>query len=184
MGAKISVDSATLMNKGLELIEAHHLFQLDPERIEIVVHPQSIIHGMVTYRDGSVLAHLGSPDMRTPIGYALGWPGRTPVPTTRLNLAQVGQLTFEAPDDVRFPALRLAREALVGGSGCATVLNAANEVAVHAFLEGRIGFLDIAATVERTLERIPGGALESLDDVYNLDLSARAIAGQLVAVRA
>jgi 1-deoxy-D-xylulose-5-phosphate reductoisomerase len=184
MGAKISVDSATLMNKGLELIEAHHLFQLDPERIEIVVHPQSIIHGMVTYRDGSVLAHLGSPDMRTPIGYALGWPGRTPVPTARLDLAKVGQLTFEAPDDVRFPALRLAREALVGGSGCATVLNAANEVAVHAFLEGRIGFLDIAATVERTLERIPGGALESLDDVYNLDLSARAIAGQLVAVRA
>jgi 1-deoxy-D-xylulose-5-phosphate reductoisomerase len=179
MGAKISVDSATLMNKGLELIEAHHLFQLDPERIDIVVHPQSIVHGLVTYRDGSVLAHLGSPDMRTPIAYALGWPDRTPAPTKRLDLAEVGRLTFEAPDPDRFPALRLAREALTR-SGGATVLNAANEAAVHAFLGGKIGFLDIAATVERTLERLPGGNLDSLEDVYDLDKAARATAAQVV----
>jgi 1-deoxy-D-xylulose-5-phosphate reductoisomerase len=183
MGAKISVDSATLMNKGLELIEAHHLFQLPDERIDIVVHPQSIIHGLVTYCDGSVLAHLGSPDMRTPIAYALGWPGRAAAPTKRLDLAEVGRLTFEAPDDRRFPALRLAREALRRGGGSPTVLNAANETAVHAFLEGRIGFLDIAATVERTLERIPAANLDSLEDVYNLDRTARDLAAELVAVR-
>ena len=183
MGAKISVDSATLMNKGLELIEAHHLFQLDPERIDIVVHPQSIVHGLVTYRDGSVLAHLGSPDMRTPIAYALGWPDRTPAPTKRLDLAEIGRLTFEAPDPERFPALRLAREALTR-AGSPTVLNAANETAVHAFLGGEIGFLDIAATVERTLELLPGGNLDSLDDVYDLDKAARATAVQIVAKRA
>jgi len=181
MGAKISVDSATLMNKGLELIEAHYLFQLAPERIDIVIHPQSIIHGLVTYCDGSVLAHLGSPDMRTPIAYALGWPGRTTAPTKRLDLALVGQLTFEAPDDKRFPALRLAREALARGGAGPTVLNAANETAVHAFLGGQIGFLDIAATVERTLELMPDGDLETLDDVYNLDGAARATAAKLVA---
>jgi len=180
MGAKISVDSATLMNKGLELIEAHHLFQLDPERIDIVVHPQSIVHGLVTYRDGSVLAHLGSPDMRTPIAYALGWPDRTPAPTKRLDLAEVGRLTFEAPDPTRFPALRLAREALTLAGG-PTVLNAANETAVHAFLGGEIGFLDIAATVERTLELLPGGNLDSLEDVYDLDKVARATAAQVIA---
>jgi len=180
MGAKISVDSATLMNKGLELIEAHHLFQLAPERIDIVVHPQSIVHGLVTYRDGSVLAHLGSPDMRTPIAYALGWPDRTPAPTKRLDLAEVGRLTFEAPDESRFPALRLAREALMLPGG-PTVLNAANETAVHAFLGGEIGFLDIAATVERTLELMPGGNLDSLDEVYDLDKAARATAAQVIA---
>src|SRR5881394_1607796 len=183
MGAKISVDSATLMNKGLELIEAHHLFQLAPERIDIVVHPQSIVHGLVTYRDGSVLAHLGSPDMRTPIAYALGWPDRTPAPTKRLDLAEIGRLTFEAPDPERFPALRLAREALTR-AGSPTVLNAANETAVHAFLGGEIGFLDIAATVERTLELLPGGNLDSLEDVYDLDKAARATAVQIVAKRA
>jgi len=183
MGAKISVDSATLMNKGLEVIEAHYLFQLASERIDIVVHPQSIIHGLVTYRDGSVLAHMGSPDMRTPIAYALGWPGRTAAPTTRLDLADVGRLTFEAPDAQRFPALRLAREALARGGAGPTVLNAANETAVHAFLNGQIGFLDIAATVERTLELMPGGNLDSLDDVYNLDRTAREIAATLVAPR-
>jgi len=183
MGAKISVDSATLMNKGLELIEAHHLFQLAPDLIDIVVHPQSIIHGMVTYRDGSVLAHLGSPDMRTPIAYALGWPDRTPAPTKRLDLAEVGRLTFEAPDDIRFPALRIAREALTR-AGAPTVLNAANETAVHAFLAGEIGFLEIAATVERTLELLPGGKLDSLDDVYDLDRNARATAAQMIAKRA
>ena len=183
MGAKISVDSATLMNKGLELIEAHHLFQFAAERIDIVVHPQSIIHGMVTYRDGSVLAHLGSPDMRTPIAYALGWPDRTAAPTKRLDLAEVGRLTFEAPDDTRFPALRIAREALTQ-AGAPTVLNAANETAVHAFLAEEIGFLDIAATVERTLEALPGGKLDSLDDVYDLDRVARATAAQMIAKHA
>src|SRR3954470_18934651 len=180
MGAKISVDSATLMNKGLELIEAHHLFQLPSNRIDVVVHPQSIVHGLVTYHDGSVLAHLGSPDMRTPIAYALGWPGRTAAPTKRLDLAEIGRLTFEAPDERRFPALRLAREALSSGGGCPTVLNAANETAVHAFLAGQIQFLDIAATVERTLELMPGGSLDSLDDVYNLDRAARELAATLI----
>jgi 1-deoxy-D-xylulose-5-phosphate reductoisomerase len=183
MGAKISVDSATLMNKGLELIEAHYLFQLAPERIDIVVHPQSIIHGLVTYCDGSVLAHLGSPDMRTPIAYALGWPGRTAAPTKRLDLADIGRLTFEAPDPERFPALRLAREALARGGAGPTVLNAANETAVHAFLAGRIGFLDIADTVERTLDQMPGGNLDSLDDVYHIDEAARGLAAKLVAAR-
>ncbi len=181
MGAKISVNSATLMNKGLELIEAYHLFQLPDERIDIVIHPQSIVHGLVTYCDGSVLAHLGSPDMRTPIAYALGWPGRAQAPTKRLDLAEIGRLTFEPPDPRRFPALRLAREALRRGGGSPTVLNAANETAVHAFLEGRIGFLDIAATVERTLERIPPVKLDSLEDVYNLDSTARDVAAKLIA---
>ena len=183
MGAKISVDSATLMNKGLELIEAHYLFQLAPERIDIVVHPQSIVHGLVTYCDGSVLAHLGSPDMRTPIAYALGWPGRATAPTKRLDLAEIGRLTFEAPDPERFPALRLAREALDRGAAGPTVLNAANETAVHAFLAGEIGFLDIAATVERTLEALPGGDLDSLDDVYNLDRMARETAAKMLGRR-
>jgi len=181
MGAKISVDSATLMNKGLELIEAHYLFQMAPERIDIVIHPQSIVHGLVTYCDGSVLAHLGSPDMRTPIAYALGWPGRAAAPTKRLDLSDVGRLTFEAPDPERFPALRIAREALARGGAGPTVLNAANETAVHAFLAGQIGFLDIAATVERTLELMPGGDLDSLEEVYNLDRTARETAATLVA---
>ena len=158
------------------MIEAHHLFQLPSEQIDVVVHPQSVVHGLVTYRDGSVLAHLGTPDMRTPIAYALGWPGRTAAPTQRLDLAAVGRLTFEAPDPERFPALRLAREALTQGGGSPTVLNAANETAVHAFLDGRIGFLDIAATVEETLEAMPVGELDCLDDVYHIDREARAIA--------
>ena len=179
MGAKISVDSATMMNKGLELIEAHHLFQLPPERVDIVVHAQSIVHGAVVYRDGSVLAQLGSPDMRTPIAYALAWPGRIDAPTKRLDLAAVGRLTFEAPDELRFPALRIAREALLRGGGAPTVLNAANETAVHAFLEGRIGFLEIAETVERTLEAVSADNLESLEDVYNFDKAARQVAARL-----
>jgi 1-deoxy-D-xylulose-5-phosphate reductoisomerase len=183
MGAKISVDSATMMNKGLELIEAHHLFQLPLERVEIVVHPQSIVHGAVVYRDGSVLAQLGSPDMRTPIAYALAWPNRIETPAKRLDLAAIGRLTFEAPDEHRFPALRVAREALVCGGGCPTVLNAANETAVRAFLDGLIGFLDIVETVERTLEAIPGGKLESLDDVYNFDTTARETAASLSGLR-
>ena len=183
MGAKISVDSATMMNKGLELIEAHHLFRLPLDRVEVVVHPQSIVHGAVVYRDGSVLAQLGSPDMRTPIAYALAWPDRIETPTKRLDLTAVGRLTFEPPDERRFPALRVAREALIRGGGCPTVLNAANETAVHAFLEGRIGFLEIVETVERTLDQLPGGKLESLDDVYNFDTTAREVAARLSGVR-
>ena len=179
MGAKISVDSATMMNKGLELIEAHHLFRLPPDRIDIVVHPQSIVHSAVAYRDGSVLAQLGSPDMRTPIAYALAWPGRIETPAKRLDLPAIGRLTFEPPDERRFPALRVAREALISGGRCPTVLNAANETAVDGFLDGRIGFLDIVETVERTIEAIPPGPLESLDDVYNFDKMAREIATRL-----
>jgi 1-deoxy-D-xylulose-5-phosphate reductoisomerase len=179
MGAKISVDSATMMNKGLELIEAHHLFQLPPERVDIVVHAQSIVHGAVMYRDGSVLAQLGSPDMRTPIAYALAWPGRIAAPIKRLDLTAVGKLTFEPPDEERFPALRVAREALQQGGGTPTVLNAANETAVHAFLEGRIGFLDIVGAVEATLATVPADKLETLDDVYNYDQAAREAAGRL-----
>jgi len=184
MGAKISIDSATLMNKGLEVIEAHHLFGLPTERIDIVIHPQSVIHSMVSYRDGSVLAQLGSPDMRTPIAYALGWPERIAAPSQRLDLAEIGRLTFEAPDERRFPALRLARRALHEGGCSATVLNAANETAVHAFLAGQIGFLDIAATVERTLDAMPGRDLDSLDDVYNVDKAARELAARLTLTRA
>lgn len=179
MGAKISVDSATMMNKGLELIEAHHLFRLPADRVDIVVHAQSIVHGAVVYRDGSVLAQLGSPDMRTPIAYALAWPGRIAAPTKRLDLAAIGKLTFEAPDEQRFPALRVAREALLQGGGAPTVLNAANETAVHAFLEGRLGFLDIVETVESTLAAVPADRLESLADVYEYDQAAREAAMRL-----
>jgi 1-deoxy-D-xylulose-5-phosphate reductoisomerase len=180
MGAKISVDSATMMNKGLEVIEAHHLFRLPLECVEVVVHPQSIVHGLVAYRDGSVLAQLGPPDMRTPIAYALAWPERIAAPTKRLDLAAIGRLSFEPPDDRRFPALRVARDALIGGGGCPTVLNAANETAVGAFLEGRIGFLDIVETVERTLAAIPAGKLDTLEDVYEFDAMARRTADGLM----
>jgi 1-deoxy-D-xylulose-5-phosphate reductoisomerase len=184
MGAKISIDSATLMNKGLEIIEAHHLFKLPSERIDVVIHPQSVIHGLVTYHDGSVLAHMGTPDMRTPIAYVLGWPARAAAPMARLDLAAVGRLTFEPPDPVRFPALRLAREALVQGGGSPTVLNAANETAVQHFIDERIGFLDIAAIVEETLAAMPVGPLASLDDVHDIDREARALAAELAARRA
>jgi 1-deoxy-D-xylulose-5-phosphate reductoisomerase len=180
MGAKISVDSATMMNKGLEVIEAHHLFDLPGERIEIVVHPQSVVHGLVYYSDGSVLAQLGSPDMRTPIANALGWPLRIPAPSPRLDLAALGRLAFEAPDLDRFPALRLAREALDAGGGAPTVLNAANEIAVAAFLDGRIGFLDIAAIVEETLAALPDRPIAELDDVYDTDREARAYASSRI----
>jgi 1-deoxy-D-xylulose-5-phosphate reductoisomerase len=183
MGAKISVDSATMMNKGLELIEAHHLFQLPESQIDIVVHPQSVVHSLVAYMDGSVLAQMGSPDMRTPIAYALGWPKRMPCPAKRLDLAAIGTLSFEAPDPIRFPALRLAREALRAGGTAPTVLNAANEVAVHAFLEGTIGFLDIAETVERTLEALPAGPLASLEHLRQVDAAARLCAEEIIARR-
>jgi 1-deoxy-D-xylulose-5-phosphate reductoisomerase len=179
MGAKISVDSATMMNKGLELIEAKHLFQMPQERIDIVVHPQSVIHSLVAYIDGSVLAQLGSPDMRTPIAYTLAWPARMPSPSPRLDLAAIASLTFEAPDPVRFPALRLVREAVSAGGSAPTVLNAANEIAVHAFLAEKIGFLDIAEVVERTLAAIPVGPIDTLDDVHNFDKQARETAARL-----
>ncbi|HVM80969.1 MAG TPA: 1-deoxy-D-xylulose-5-phosphate reductoisomerase [Stellaceae bacterium] len=180
MGAKISVDSATMMNKGLEVIEAHHLFELPSERIDVVVHPQSVVHGIVCYTDGSMLAQLGSPDMRTPIASTLGWPDRIAAPSPRLDLATLARLTFEAPDPQRFPALRLARNALVEGGTAPTILNAANEVAVAAFLERRIGFLDIARTVERTLEALPVRAVESLDDVISVDREARETAERAI----
>jgi 1-deoxy-D-xylulose-5-phosphate reductoisomerase len=180
MGAKISVDSATMMNKGLEVIEAHHLFRLPSEKIDVLVHPQSVIHSMVVYVDGSVLAQLGSPDMRTPIAYCLGWPRRIPAPSPKLDLAKLGKLTFEAPDETRFPALRLAREALRLGGAAPTILNAANEVAVSGFLAGEIGFLDIVRSVEDTLRALPHTAPATLDDVGRLDSEARRVASGVV----
>ncbi|MBF0392487.1 MAG: 1-deoxy-D-xylulose-5-phosphate reductoisomerase [Alphaproteobacteria bacterium] len=173
MGAKISVDSATMMNKGLELIEAHHLFGLPEERIAILVHPQSVVHSMVEYADGSVLAQLGSPDMRTPIAFALGWPRRMPAPSPRLDLAKLGSLTFEAPDEGRFPGLRLARQALQSGGAAPTIFNAANEVAVQAFLARGIGFLDIAAVVEAVLGGVANSPLNGLEAVLEMDRRAR-----------
>ena len=181
MGAKISVDSATLMNKGLELIEAHHLFAMPESRIEIILHPQSVIHSMVGYIDGSVLAQMGDPDMRTPIAYTLAWPERMPAPVERLDFAAVARLTFEAPDPERFPALRLARESLRSGGTAPTVLNAANEVAVAYFLKGALPFLEIAGVVERTLESLPVASLDSLDRVNEYDREARRVAESLVA---
>ena len=177
MGAKISVDSATMMNKGLELIEAYHLFGMPEEKIEILVHPQSVVHSLVAYVDGSVLAQLGTPDMRTPIAYALAWPGRMATPGRRLDLAAIGSLTFEAPDAERFPALRLARAALRAGGGAPTIFNAANEMAVQAFLERRIGFLDIARMVETVLTDLDGVAVDTLADGEARRVAGRVIAG-------
>ena len=173
MGAKISVDSATLMNKGLELIEAHYLFGLPPERIDIIVHPQSVIHSLVEYVDGSVLAQLGSPDMRIPIAYALAWPDRMPTPAQRLNLVDIARLDFGEPDLERFPALRLAREALEAGGSAPPVLNAANEVAVATFLGGRIQFPDISRLVESALERNERPGPQSIEDVFEIDREVR-----------
>jgi 1-deoxy-D-xylulose-5-phosphate reductoisomerase len=181
MGAKISVDSATMMNKGLELIEAHHLFGLGEDQIDILVHPESIVHSLVAFRDGSVLAQLGQPDMRIPIAYTLGWPKRISAPTPRLDLGRIARLTFEAPDDQRFPALRLARQALRAGGTAPTVLNAANEIAVGAFLAERIGFLDIVAVVEAVLDACAGEVAASLDDILAVDALARRRAETLVA---
>jgi 1-deoxy-D-xylulose-5-phosphate reductoisomerase len=180
MGAKISVDSATLMNKGLELIEAARLFPVDPDRIEIIVHRQSLVHSLVEYADGSVLAQLGPADMRTPIAYCLAWPDRMATPMAPLDLVAVGRLDFEAPDDQRFPALVLARRALTAGGARPAILNAANEVAVAAFLAGKIGFLEIAAIVADTLDRYDPPAPETLDDVLAIDDEARTIAGERV----
>ncbi|MEE8333921.1 MAG: 1-deoxy-D-xylulose-5-phosphate reductoisomerase [Alphaproteobacteria bacterium] len=181
MGAKISVDSATMMNKGLELIEAHYLFDMGEDRIEILVHPQSIVHSLVAYTDGSVLAQLGTPDMRTPIAYALGWPARITAPSARLDLGEIGKLTFEAPDPIRFPATDLARQALREGGGASTVLNAANEVAVQGFLAGKIAFLDIAGTVAATLDQLAQRPVGTLDDVLAVDAEARRIAQERLA---
>ncbi len=180
MGAKISVDSATMMNKGLEMIEAHHLFPVAPHQIEVLMHPQSVIHSMVGYVDGSVLAQLGEPDMRTPIAYTLAWPDRIATPSARLDLARIGTLTFQSPDEVRFPALRLAREAMEAGGAAPIILNGANEVAVAAFLERRIGFTDIIATVEATLSAMPRIAINGLDDVLVVDRESRRIAGAMI----
>ena len=158
MGGKISIDSATLMNKGLEVIEAYHLFGIPYDRIDVVVHPQSIVHCMITLCDGAALAHLGHPDMGVPISYALHHPDRVDVPLRRLDLAEVGALTFEPVDHDAFPCLGLARAAAIAGGTAPCVLNAANEIAVHAFLQGRLGFLGIAAVIERTLEALPPAA--------------------------
>ena len=180
MGAKISVDSATMMNKGLELIEAHHLFALPSDCIDILVHPQSVIHSMVEYIDGSVLAQLGSPDMRIPIAHALAWPERIDSGAATLDLTRIATLTFEAPDPDRFPALRLARAALQAGGAAPTILNAANEIAVAAFLDHRIGFGDIASLVEMALERTDARAPRSIAEVIDIDERARHTARQLM----
>jgi 1-deoxy-D-xylulose-5-phosphate reductoisomerase len=181
MGRKISIDSATMMNKGLELIEAWHLFPIGLERLSILVHPQSVIHSMVEYRDRSTIAQLGCPDMRVPIASALAWPKRMDTPCQPLDLIAVGRLDFEAPDELRFPALRLAREAIEAGGSAPAVLNAANEVAVAAFLDGRIGFLDIGRIVEDVLARCDLVPVQSIDDVWTIDMSARAAAERLAA---
>ncbi len=184
MGAKISIDSATLFNKGLEVIEAARLFALSPDEIEVLVHPQSVVHGMVCYKDGSVLAQMGAPDMRIPIAHTLAWPQRLATSSPRLDLAAIGRLEFAPPDEARFPALRLARAALHAGGGAPTILNAANEVAVAAFLGRRIGFLDIAAVVEATLERLGTPPAATLEHVLELDARARRCAETLSQDRA
>ncbi|WP_294172532.1 1-deoxy-D-xylulose-5-phosphate reductoisomerase [uncultured Sphingomonas sp.] len=181
MGAKISVDSATMMNKGLELIEAHYLFGLPGERINIVVHPQSIVHSLVEFADGSMLAQLGPSDMRVPIAHVLAWPERMATHVERLDLLAAARLDFEAPDELRFPALRLARQALDAARSAPIVLNAANEVAVAAFLAGAIHFPDIAATVERALDTMDEPAPNSIEEVIALDLQARGVADRMIA---
>ena len=180
MGAKISVDSATMMNKGLEFIEAYHLFPVGTERLRIIVHPQSIVHSMVEYRDGSTLAQLGPSDMRVPIASALAWPARMDTPCAPLDLAAIGELSFRAPDEVRFPATRIARHAAAAGGGVPAVLNAANEVAVAAFLAGKLAFTHIAAQVEETLGRFAPSSPSTLDEVIAIDAEARARARELL----
>jgi 1-deoxy-D-xylulose-5-phosphate reductoisomerase len=184
MGQKICIDSATWMNKGLELIEAFHLFPVTPDQLAVVVHPQSIIHALVEYRDGSVMAQMGAPDMRTPIAYALGWPERIQAPTARLDLIKLGQLTFEAPDEVRFPALALAQVAMKQDGAAATILNGANEMAVAAFLNHRIGFLDIADTVDKCLNHAERNGVvsqpQTLADVLEIDGIARQLARDVI----
>jgi len=183
MGAKISIDSATLMNKGLELIEAHHLFGLPHDRLDVLVHPQSIVHALVTYKDGGVVAGLSVPDMRIPIAHCLGWPARLAWQAPRLDLAAIGSLTFGAPDLARFPALKLARDALEVGGAAPTILNAANEVAVEAFLGRRIGFADIATVVAKVLNRTVSEGLsepQTVDEAIGVDHIARLRAADLL----
>jgi len=184
MGGKITIDSATLMNKGLEVIEAHHLFGTPYERIEVVVHPQSIIHSLIQLCDGATLAHLGYPDMRVPISYALHYPERMDVPVAPLDLVALGALTFEAADDETFACLRLAREAARAGGTAPCTLNAANEVAVHAFLAGRLRFVDIAHVIEATLAELPAERVHSFEALGEADARARRVAGELVQARA
>jgi 1-deoxy-D-xylulose-5-phosphate reductoisomerase len=184
MGPKVTIDSATLMNKGLELIEAHHLFGLAPDELDVVVHPQSVVHGLVEFRDGSVVAQLGSPDMRIPIAHCLAWPARMGTPAARLDLARLATLSFEEPDQVRFPALALARRALAAGGAAPTVLNAANEIAVREFIGRRLGFGGIPALVEATLEAAErqGSMAEpqSIEDAIAIDQGARKLAISLL----
>ena len=187
MGRKISVDSAQMMNKGLEMIEASYLFSMPPEQIDVLIHPQSIVHSLVEYVDGSTLAQLGAPDMRTPIACAWAWPDRAPWAAPRLDLAEVGQLTFEAPDEIRFPALAMARDALKAGGGAPAAMNAANEIGVAAFLDRRIGFLDIAALVAETLAELngagdlaPAGEADPLEWAMTVDAGARRTAAQVL----
>jgi 1-deoxy-D-xylulose-5-phosphate reductoisomerase len=184
MGGKITVDSATLMNKGLEVIEAHHLFGTPYDRIDVVVHPQSIVHAVVLLCDGAALAHMGHPDMRVPISYALHHPERVDVPVRPLDLAALGHLDFEPPDEATFPCLRLAREAAVAGGTAPCVLNAANEVAVHAFLEGRLSFSGIAAVIEQALADQPAARIHSFESLYSADAEARRRAADLIEDRA
>lgn len=179
MGAKISVDSATLMNKGLELIEAYHLFPVKAAQLKVLIHPQSIVHCLVHMVDGSVLAQMSHPDMCTPIAYAMAWPERISAPVKKLDFAAIGSLQFEAPDEHRFPALKLAREVLEAGGNAACVFNAANEIAVSRFLNKNIGFLDIAKIVEQTLQKAENASLETIDDVMACDRQARRIAETL-----
>ena len=180
MGGKITIDSATLMNKGLELIEAHHLFGTPYDRIDVVVHPQSIVHSLIQLCDGATLAHLGYPDMRVPISYALHYPDRVDVPVRPLDLVELGALTFEPVDTETFACLRLAREAALAGGTAPCTMNAANEVAVHAFLRGELRFLQIPAVIEETLERLPAGPVHSFDSLAEADTRARGLAGELV----
>ena len=187
MGPKISIDSATMMNKGLEMIEASYLFAMPSQKIDVLIHPQSVVHSLVEYADGSTLAQLGSPDMRTPIACAWAWPGRVAWPAPKLDLAASGQLTFEAPDETLFPALRLARECRNAGGGAPAAMNAANEVAVGAFLDRKIGFLDIAAAVSETLERLNSASVldsenetDPLESAMMIDASARRVAAQVL----
>jgi 1-deoxy-D-xylulose-5-phosphate reductoisomerase len=184
MGGKITIDSATLMNKGLEVIEAHHLFGTPYERIDVVVHPQSIVHSYVLLCDGASLAHLGHPDMRVPIAYALHHPERVELPVRALDLAEVGALTFEPVDTHAFPALALARDAAIAGGTAPCVLNAANEIAVHAFMAGRLPFLGIPAVIEDTLATLPAQPVRAFENLYEADRQARAIASDLIGAAA
>jgi 1-deoxy-D-xylulose-5-phosphate reductoisomerase len=188
MGLKISIDSASMFNKALEMIETREYFGIDPDRIEVLLHPESLVHALVGFRDGGVIAHLGMPDMRHAIGYALNWPERAHLPVGRLDLARAGSLTFRAPDPVHYPALRLAREVMAAGGLCGSAFNAAKEAALDAFIAGRIGFTVMAEVVEAVLERLSGaGALGmapgDLDMVLTADAEARRVAGEIISLR-